>query len=173
MARKSSIESYVSLVAGMGLGAGLMYVLDPAYGRRRRALARARILHGLRLLRERGSNRVKDAWNTLHGAVAESRSKVRDLGRPPEDDVLAARVRSQLGHVVSHPGALEVTARDGRVVVSGPVIIGEIAKITDRLSETRGVQEFELRLTEHDDPGSVPGLQGKSRWQRQRRKRVS
>jgi hypothetical protein len=32
----------IAMLAGMGLGAGLMYVLDPRMGRRRRALARDR-----------------------------------------------------------------------------------------------------------------------------------
>src|SRR5579871_5977426 len=108
MAKNSNLESYVSLLAGMGLGAGLMYVFDADNGRRRRALARHKVVRGVRQLRERGSNRLKDAWNHLYGAIAESGSRVRDIARPPESEVLVSRVRAQLGHVVTHPGALAV-----------------------------------------------------------------
>jgi hypothetical protein len=38
----------LSLLGGVGLGAGLMYLLDPDGGRRRRALARDKAVHGMK-----------------------------------------------------------------------------------------------------------------------------
>lgn len=38
----------LGLLSGIGLGAGLMYVLDPNQGRRRRSLARDKVGHALR-----------------------------------------------------------------------------------------------------------------------------
>lgn len=39
----------LSLLGGAGLGAGLMYLLDPDGGRRRRALARDKAVHGMKV----------------------------------------------------------------------------------------------------------------------------
>src|SRR5437899_1989983 len=38
------MERAISLLAGAGIGAGLMYILDPQLGRRRRALARDKMI---------------------------------------------------------------------------------------------------------------------------------
>ncbi len=89
-------------------------------------------------------------------------------GDRPPDEVLIERVRAQLGHVVSYPGSLDVKVDDGCVIVSGPVFAGELAKIHDRLQQTRGVCDFDLQVTEHLDTEGIPGLQGESRWQPER-----
>jgi len=83
-----------------------------------------------------------------------------------EDDRLVQRVRAQIGHVLSHPGALFVEARDGIVTVSGPVLAGEAEKLRQRLNETRGVRHSRVAVTEEQNPEHVPGLQGTSRGSR-------
>jgi hypothetical protein len=159
----------MSLVSGMALGAAVMYVLDPDQGRTRRALARDKVVRALRVLRERGSNRLKDVRNRLYGSIAEFRSTLRDSSAQLPDHVIERRVRAQIGHVLSHPGSVELHVRNGQAIITGPVLRGEIEKLMHRLDKTRGIRRYELHLEEHDDPNSIPELQGESRWQRKQR----
>src|SRR5947209_6973026 len=109
--------------AGAGLGAGLMYLLDPQGGRRRRALARDKAASAL----NKGGDAVKktsrDLGNRTRGLVSQVGSRLRQGEDVQVDDkVLCNRVRSKLGHAISHASALEVTAEDGRVTLAGPVL---------------------------------------------------
>jgi uncharacterized membrane protein len=90
----------------------------------------------------------RDLTNRAVGLWAELRSCTASNG--VSDEVLAERVRAQLGGLVSHPSAIEVRAEQGRATLSGPVLRHSV----------RGVHEVENRLDIHDNPGNVPGLQG-------------
>ncbi|HZB27741.1 MAG TPA: hypothetical protein VE282_04190, partial [Gemmatimonadales bacterium] len=99
------------LITGMVLGAGAMYLLDPDRGARRRSLLRDQ---GVRVSHKIGDGlaaTARDAKNRTVGAAAEIRSRFRQ--DQADDDVLHERVRSAIGRVVSHPGAITVTASDG------------------------------------------------------------
>ncbi len=161
--------SYFSLLAGMGLGAGLMFVLDPDRGRRRRAVARDKLIGLGHDVAWQAKKQARNAVNHVKGAVAEYRSTVRDRMQEIDDEQLVRRVAAQVGHVVSHPGALGITAEDGCVTISGPILRSEVDILKKRLDETRGIRHCELQLDIHDSDENVPGLQGESRWQRRRR----
>jgi hypothetical protein len=151
----------VELLVGIALGAGLMYVLDPDSGRRRRALVRDQIAHGRHELEElevAARARSRDLRNRARGAAAETRARVRE--DHPDDEVLEARVRSEIGRTVSNPRAIEVAASDGHVMLSGPVLDREREELLSRARSVRGVSEIEDRLEPHDSPADVPGLQG-------------
>jgi osmotically-inducible protein OsmY len=143
-----------------------MYLLDPRGGGRRRALLRDQMIKGGRRLGMIADKRSRDLANRLRGAVAEGRASMRD--RDISDDVLAERVRAQLGHVLSHPGGIEILAENGSVIIRGPVLLGELEKVREKLSRTRGVRSFDLELREvsRSEAESIPELQGTSRWQR-------
>jgi len=79
------------------------------------------------------------------------------------DEVLVERVRARLGHVVSHPRSIEVTANQGRVTLRGPVLAREVDDLLRAVASVRGVSGVENRLEVHPQPGDVPGLQGKGR----------
>ena len=148
----------LSLIGGVGLGAGLMYFFDPQLGRRRRAVLRDRLTS---LLRQTGGvvcDRARDLRNRGSGLLAEARSRLA----PEEvsDDVLVERVRSQVGRVVSHPRALDVRAEGGRVVLSGPVLADEVEDLLCCVESVRGVRGVENRLDVRREAGNVPALQG-------------
>jgi osmotically-inducible protein OsmY len=152
---------------GMLFGAGAMFLLDPRGGGRRRALIRDKVVRGSRRAREYADKHARDIANRARGAMEEVKARRRDTEGVP-DETIAERVRAQLGHVVSHPGSLEITVNNGVVTLRGPVLSGEIQKIRDRLDETRGVHDYRIELTEHERPESISGLQGVSRDQRER-----
>jgi len=79
---------------GAGVGAGLMYVLDPRQGRRRRALARDKLVSVLQRADDAIEGRAGDLANRARGIVAETGALFR--GRDASDGaVVAERVRSQ------------------------------------------------------------------------------
>ncbi len=143
---------------GAGLGAGIMYLLDPQQGRRRRALARDKAVHGMRLAGTALGKTSRDVGNRTRGLAARLEGRLKGDGAG--DEVIAERVRARLGHVVSHPGAIEVRVEDGHARLSGPVLADEVDEVLTSVRRVRGVRAVESRLEVHAEPGDVPGLQG-------------
>jgi hypothetical protein len=140
-----------------------MYLLDPDRGRRRRAIARDKA----RSIAYRAGDLVdaarRDASHRLSALQAWTRRlRLRDDG--PSDAVLVERVRARLGRVVSHPHAVRVEARDGRVRLIGPILAREHLPLTAAVRMVRGVREVDdeaLQLHERTD--GISALQGDSR----------
>src|SRR5262249_11336996 len=116
-------------IAGCLVGAGAMFLLDPRGGSRRRALIKDKVARGTRIAGEYLDKRSRDIAHRAHGAYEERKAGWRDAHERIDDDVLVERVRAQIGHAVAHPGSIEVAAANGRVVLRGPVLKGEIEKI--------------------------------------------
>src|SRR5919108_5389031 len=152
------MKNLIALFAGAGLGAGAMYILDPDTGRRRRALARDKLILGQRKTSEAASATARDLKNRTLGLLAEARSRFAESGI--SDEIIRERVRSKLGFLVRHPAALEVQVTNGHVVLSGPVLSDELEQLISGIRSVRGVEDVENRLEVHDEPGRVPALQG-------------
>jgi hypothetical protein len=148
----------MGFLAGMGVGAGLMFILDPQAGRRRRSLLRDRASGAMHEVREGWDVLQQDVSNRARGLAAEARA--RFSGEPVDDRVLVERVRSHLGRVVSHPHAIHTEAHDGRVTVSGPVLADEANRLLACVRSVPGVKDVEDRLERHEEPGNVSALQG-------------
>jgi uncharacterized membrane protein len=78
-----------------GLGAGLMYLLDPREGRRRRAMLRDQVRRLGRVERDLLGKASRDLSNRAHG-LAERVRHPTDTNVP--DEVLAARESARAGH---------------------------------------------------------------------------
>jgi uncharacterized membrane protein len=146
------------LLGGIGLGAGLMYLLDPNRGRRRRAIMRDTLNHAGQVLNRAAGITSRDISHRAVGLWAEgSHLFTHDEA---SDEVLTARVRSKLGRAVSHPHAINVIARDGHVSLSGDILASEVDDLLSCVAKVRGVEEVENHLTAHDRADGVPSLQG-------------
>jgi hypothetical protein len=97
----------LAILVGAGMGAGLMYFYDPQMGRRR-ALTRDQLISLGHQIDDAVNVSTRDLSNHAAGLWAEMRSCITSNGA--SDAVLAERVRSQLGGLVSHPSAIEVRA---------------------------------------------------------------
>jgi uncharacterized membrane protein len=75
---------------------------------------------------------------------------------------LAERVRAKIGHAVSHPHAIKVTAHGGRVTLSGPILAHEKEQLLDVVRDVPGVVDVEDNLEVHERP-DIPSLQGGGR----------
>jgi hypothetical protein len=141
-----------------GLGAGLMYLLDPAGGGRRRALARDKAVRAYHVGSDALRKSSRDLGNRSKGLVAGARSKLSKGDAP--DQVLEARVRSQLGHIVSRPGAIQVEVAQGCVTLRGQVLASEQSGLLAAVHGVKGVSEVVDQLDVHDSSTGVSALQG-------------
>jgi hypothetical protein len=148
----------ITMLTGAGLGAGVMYILDPDLGARRRALVKDQFAGLPNTLQRAASVTARDLRNRSVGFASEARARLFD--NKASKEVLVDRVRSRLGFFVRHPSAIEVRAQDGRIILSGPVLSDEAEQLIDGVRSVRGVRDVENRLEVHAEPGSVPGLQG-------------
>jgi uncharacterized membrane protein len=149
------------LLSGMLVGAGVMYLLDPDRGGRRRALLRDQGIRAWHKTEDGVGTVTRDLRNRSAGAAAEIKSRFQR--RATDDEVLEGRVRAATGRVVSHPSAIEVAVREGRVILSGPVLTDEQAQLVAAVKRVRGVSEVEDQLEPHSSTDGVPGLQGVGR----------
>ncbi len=135
-----------------------MYVLDPDRGRRRRAIGRDKLMAGAGDLFDELDKASRDVVNRSRGIVSGARRLVSR--RTPEEQVLAARVRSKIGRMVSHPHAIHATVEDGRVILDGPVLRNEVDRLLSGVRSVPGVREVISRVEAHEDAAGVSSLQG-------------
>jgi BON domain len=142
-------------------GAGLMYLLDPDGGGRRRALVRDRMVRAAHRTGDAVDVTSRDVTNRARGVVAELRGRL--AGAPVGDDVLRERVRARIGAVVGRAGAVETLVSDGVVTLRGPVLADDLDRLVRRVRSVRGVRDVSDQLDVHDEPGHVPELQRRPR----------
>lgn len=153
-------QHWALLGSGAGVGAGLMYLLDPAGGRRRRAFARDKAVSAvstggdsLRKVSTDLGNRTKD----LYAAVG-SRLRKDEVS----DRRLKALVRSTLEQELSYPSAVVVDVVDGQCTLGGAVLASELAELLAAVEAVKGVQGILNHLEVHESAENIPGLQKKS-----------
>jgi hypothetical protein len=146
-------------IAGVGVGAGCMYLMDPERGRRRRALLRDKTTSAYRVVRISVEKAQADLANRAHGLFAQAKSAVQN--EPVEDDQLIARVRAKLGRLVTHPHAIEVIAQYGTVTLSGDVLEDEAQELISGVGSIPGVSSVCDHLVCHREASNVPSLQGR------------
>jgi uncharacterized membrane protein len=145
------------LVAGIVVGAGAMYLLDPDRGARRRSLLRDRGVHAGHTIGRQVSAAARDTRNRTAGLAARLEDRFRQ--DDATDEVIEERARAALGRAVSHPGAVAITASQGIVTLTGQVLADEVSGLLLRMARVRGVNEVRNELEIHAD-ADVPSLQG-------------
>jgi hypothetical protein len=134
-----------SLLGGVALGAGLMYLLDLDRGGGRRAR--------LRQLAATLGGKVRDWQKTLQatsfqeGIAGASTPPAVVFPTPVPDWVLAERARLEIWRAVAHPDSIQISARDGHLTLWGPVRPGESEALREKLEKLPGLHGLELQLT--------------------------
>ena len=149
-----------STLIGAGVGAGLMFLLDPSRGARRRALVRDKFVRAAYKTRDAAGATSRDLSNRLTGLAARTQSRLAD--EPADDSVVVERVRAKLGRVASHPRAIDVLANDGIITLRGDVLVSEVPWIIGCVGDVAGVRQVRNEMTAHPRANGVPSLQGKS-----------
>src|SRR5437588_7740088 len=148
----------LTLVGAAGLGAGLMYFLDPVLGRRRRVTARDKAGRLIARADDLINKTGRDIAQRSAGLVAEASACLGGKLMVP-DDVLVERVRAKMGRVCSHLSALQISARQGRVILSGPILADDVRPVLRAVASVRGVCEVEDRMAIHEEAGNISALQ--------------
>jgi hypothetical protein len=147
-------------IIGAGIGAGVIFLLDPARGNRRRALIRDKVVKASRKSFDAVGATRRDVANRLQGVRASAGNL---LSRAPIDDaVMVERIRAKLGRVASHPRAIDVHSCNGCITLTGDVLASEVASIMNTIAGMRGVVDVENQMTTHGSEADVPSLQGQS-----------
>lgn len=149
----------LALITGVGLGAGVMFLLDPDRGKRRRALLRDKAIRASRV----GSCTVgkisRDLRNRAVGVASEIRAGLTERNVP--DSVLVDRVKSRLGRYPVHDRSITVMAREGTIRLSGDVLATEVDTLLSAASQVRGVKDVDNQLTVHESAEGISSLQGR------------
>jgi uncharacterized membrane protein/osmotically-inducible protein OsmY len=160
-------RSYVGGLGGVVLGMGVMYLLDPSWGRRRRRLVRDKAVRAAHQVEFGARRTAADMRHRARGVRAGLAHLLHR--RPPDDRVLEERVRARLGRASSHPHAILVFADAGQVELSGPILRAELDRLLREVGRVPGVSSVKDRLQVHERPDNVPSLQGAAPiWQRPR-----
>lgn len=116
-------------LVGVGLGAGLMYLLDPV---RRERRARRRSRAGL----------AGDA--DVDGSVVDRLAGMHRSGGADDlpAEVLVARFRAAIGHTVSHPTSVAVGVDDHFIRLSGPILAREARDLLRAVRRVAGSREI-------------------------------
>lgn len=149
-------KQQLTMLGGVGLGAALMYALDPDRGKRRRARVRDKLVSATDKTADAVSATARDLRNRARGLYASTMSR----SEPASDEVLVARVRSKLGRVVSHPSAIEVSANQGQINLRGPILAPELNELLTTITQIPGVMKVDNQLEIHKQAGDLSALQG-------------
>lgn len=155
------MRDLLGLLAAAAGAAAVMYYFDPDSGRRRRALLQdklAGVSHDAgRALR----GRARYAADHAKGVLATGSLDGVSQREPQSDAQLRDRVRSRLGRLVSHPGAIEVQVDGGVVRLSGDVLSKELDGLLTQVRDMAGVAKVVNAMATHDSPETIAGLRGR------------
>jgi hypothetical protein len=153
----------VALCSGLLAGMGVMYLLDRRASRRQRALLRDQMTHYRRVAEHLLDRKGRDLGNRVRGLVLERMKHVRD--EVVDDAVLVERIRSHMGHLLSHVETrrIEVAVAAGQVTLSGQVVASHVNRVLGHVATVPGVRGLVTKLTVHpsvqDMLDEQPGMQ--------------
>jgi hypothetical protein len=157
--KEEAVRNELALLTGVAIGAGTMFLLDPDRGARRRALVRDKAARAANKTSGGLDALTRDITNRARGATVSLRGRFD--WSSPDGRKLVERVRAELGRVVSHPRAVDVSVlHEGCVCLTGPILSSEADAALAVIAAVRGVANVEDNLERHDSPEGVPALQG-------------
>lgn len=135
---KDQQDKAATLLAGIGIGAALMYFMDPQRGNARRAIAQDRAAGAARDVAWELDVARRDVRNRAQGVAAGVRNRLTH--EEVEDEQLVERVRSELGHRADSLHRLDVTANAGTVTLRGSVRGADRDEVRSVVEHVRGVE---------------------------------
>lgn len=158
-------EHWVATLAGIyGAGALSMYFFDPERGKRRRTLVKDSLVHSQHELQKFAGSFGRDLKNRIQGAVAETENLFHQEN--VSDYILEQRVRTAIGRVASHPHGIDVSCKDGSVVLTGWILADELEALEKAVAQVRGAAEISSFLHATDHPQHISDLQGGAKRRR-------
>lgn len=150
---RSPFRTGVILLTGIAIGSGLMYLLDPRAGNRRRSVARDKLLSVGRHSFITGGKTYRHLRNRLQGVLAVLGDTLRP-GGVVTDRKLADRIRATVGRTIPHPHAVDFAVHEGRVTVRGSLKPHEAGLVIRAVERVHGVKSVDNQIL---DSSSVTG----------------
>lgn len=142
---QSSLLVGLALCSGILLGGGLMYLLDPRTGTRRRAIAKDRVKSLVRRGTKQSFKTLRHVTNKMTGILAEATNAICSEGSSSDKKILD-RVRSTLGRTIEHPHAVDIAVHDGRVILRGQLRPHEVGQVISAVKKTPGVTSVDNQI---------------------------
>jgi len=155
MQRESLLFGFAGITLGGILGAGAMYLFDPALGRARRARLRGRLPGAADARGATTEPRPNPPAEGSRGLAAVVRARL--LLRRDARRILEARVRARVAQIVSNPAAISITADGTKVTLRGSVPPDELDEVLDEVASIPGVEEVYNLLQIQLAAPMVPG----------------
>lgn len=136
-----------SAVTALAAGVGLMYLLDPTDGPRRRAVLRDKTT---RFLNETGDffrRTGRHLANRSRGMAYDTQSMFQRGGEPADDRTVAERIRARLGHLQQPSADVNVAVLDGRATLTGRCSPDDVEALISTVQSTPGVASIVNLLT--------------------------
>jgi hypothetical protein len=150
---------------GAGLGAGLMYLLDPQGGRGRRAVARDKSVSAIKNGGKAAAKTSRHLGNKTKGLVSQAGSKLRGSDLMEDGEALLKQVRRKIRRTASHPMAVEVVVREGNVVLHGLILASELEGLLAAIRTIEGIAAIENQLEIHESAEDLAAYRNSAkRW---------
>jgi len=153
------MKHILNITAAFAAGALAMYYLDGTMGRRRRALARDKIVGASHEAADFVEDAGRQVADRARGVMATGNLDRVSSSQPQSDAQLRERVRARMGHLVSHPRAIDVSVEEGVVRLSGQVLAKELDGLLSQLTDMQGVRKVHNALTALNDPSGFGEVQ--------------
>jgi hypothetical protein len=139
----------VVFCGGMLVGMGMTYLMDPDAGRRHRALLRDKMTHYRRVAERLFERKGRNLTQRVRGMVLERTMHAQN--EVVDDAVLVERIRSHMGHLLSHieTRRIDVAVQDGQVILSGHVVASHVNRVLGHVATVPGVHGLVTKLTVH------------------------
>lgn len=137
----------VWMMAGAALGATAMYFCDPHRGKARRAELQQKAGGVVRQAGHEAAIRAEDLLNRAKGVVAKADAAFERCEETIDDDVVAERVRSHLGHVTERASDIMTEVVSGVVALRGTVSPDKHRHLIDEILAIPGVKGVRDLLT--------------------------
>jgi osmotically-inducible protein OsmY len=96
-------------------------------------------------------------YHRTRGYVMETVGTFKPSG-PVDDITLKQRIRSVLGHHVSHPRAMQVEVNHGRALLRGSILAQELDEMLECICAIPGVKSVREELAIYDRQDAIPDL---------------
>jgi hyperosmotically inducible periplasmic protein len=149
----------INTIVAFAAGALAMFCLESLVTRQRRARIGETIASTSRRAVRAGRHATKHVADQVKGVVATGNLDRVSSREPGNDAQLRERVMARLGHLVSHPGAIDVSVTEGIVRVSGQVLAQELDGLLTQLTHMPGVHKVHNALGVLQDPSGFGEVQ--------------
>lgn len=136
----------LTLLKGLGLGAGMMYFFDPIAGNRRRALVRDQLIHACTVSNRAASKVYRDASNRMEGVKAEMGHLIEDSNQPVIERVQEGAMN--MGRTLGMQGETWSPTAKAAMVAGGVGLVAALMRKRDLLALAFGAAALTLMSKE-------------------------